>query len=265
MARRYHTERIQGRVTALLTAGALVLGGGGAAAPQPRPQLTVFAAADLAFALKDIAAKFEQTHDATVTLVMGSTGHLSQQIAHGAPADVFFAANESFIDDLVRRGAIIPKTRALYAQGRIALATRKDRGPRLTGLLDLADPRIGRVAIANPQHAPYGKAAEEALRTVGIWDTVQPRLVYGENIRHTLQFLETGAVAAAIIALSIANVLGIDHVLIDAALHKPLNQAVGVVKRGPHPERSLAFIQYVNGPEGRPIMKRYGFLLPGEF
>lgn len=265
MARRYHTERIQGRVTALLTAGALVLGGSGTAAPQPRPELTVFAAADLAFALKDIAAKFEQTHDATVTLVMGSTGHLYQQIAHGAPADIFFAANESFIDDLVRRGAIIPETRALYAQGRIVLATDKDRGLRLAGLKDLTDPRVRRLAIANPQHAPYGKAAEEALRTVGLWETLQPKLVYGENIRHTLQFLETRAVDAAIIALSIASAPAIDFVFIDAALHKPLNQAVGVIKRSPHPERSLAFIQYVNGPEGRPIMKRYGFLLPGEF
>ncbi len=98
-----------------------------------------------------------------------------------------------------------------------------------------------------------------------MWDAVQPKLVYGENIRHTLQFLETGGVDAAIIALSIANVDGIDYAPIDSSLHKPLNQAVGVVKRSPHPERSLAFIQYVNGPEGRPIMKKYGFLLPGEF
>ena len=233
--------------------------------PQTRPELTVFAASDLTFALKEIAAKFEQTHDAKVNLVMGSTGNLSQQIANGAPADILFAANESFVDDLIRRGAIIPETRALYAQGRIVLATRKDRGPRLADLKALTEPRVRRIAIANPQHAPYGKAAQEALQTTGLWDTVQPKLVYGENIRHTLQFLETGGVDAAIVALSVANVDGIDYVPIDASLHKPLNQAVGVVKRSPHPERSLAFIQYVNGPEGRPIMKKYGFLLPGEF
>ena len=253
------------RLKALLLVASLVLVGASSSLSQTKPELTVFAAADLAFALKDIIAKFEQTHDARVNLVTGSTGQLAQQIAHGAPADVFFAANESFIDDLIQRGAIIPETRALYAQGRIVLATRKDRGPRLTDLKDLTDPRIRRIAIANPQHAPYGKAAEEALRTVGLWDTLQPKLVYGENIRHTLQFLETGGVDAAIIALSIANVPEINSVLIDAGLHKPLNQAVGVVKRSPHPERSLALIQYVNGPEGRAIMKKYGFLLPGEF
>jgi molybdate transport system substrate-binding protein len=253
------------RLKALFWVASLVLVAASRSLSQTKPELTVFGAADLAFALKDIVAKFEQTHDAKVNLVMGSTGNLAQQIAHGAPADIFFAANESFVDDLIRRGAIIPETRALYAQGRIVLATRKDRGPRLTGLKDLTDPRIRRMAIANPQHAPYGKAAEEALRTVGLWGTLQPKLVFGENIRHTLQFLETGGVDAAIIALSVANVPEIDFVLIDAALHKPLNQAVGVVKRSPYPERSLAFIQYVNGPEGRSIMKKYGFLLPGEF
>ena len=178
---------------------------------QTRPELTVFAAADLAFALKEIVAKFEQTYDAKVTLVLGSTGNLSQQIANGAPADILFAANESFVDDLIRRGAIIPETRALYAQGRIVLATRKDRGPRLADLKELTDPRVRRIAIANPQHAPYGKAAEEALQTTGLWDAVQPKLVYGENIRHTLQFLETGGVDAAIVALSVANVDGIDY------------------------------------------------------
>jgi len=253
--------RRRGLVLAVL----LVVGSVGSAHSQSRPELTVFAAADLAFALKEIVPLFEKAHDAKVTLVLGSTGQLSQQIASGAPADLLFAANESFIDDLIKKGAIMPDTRAHYAQGRIVLATRKDRGPRLANLKELTDPHVRRVAIANPQHAPYGKAAEEALRSTGIWDAVEPTLVYGENIRHTLQFLETGGVDAAIIALSIANVPAIDFVPIDASLHKPLNQAVGVVKRSPHPERALAFIQFVNGPEGRPIMKKYGFLLPGEF
>jgi molybdate transport system substrate-binding protein len=265
IARCYHGRRIQVLTISLVAAAALALGAAGAASPEPRhPALTIFAAADLAFALKEIAARFEQTHDTKVTLVLGSTGHLAQQVAHGAPADVLFAANERFVDDLVRRGAIIPGTRALYAQGRIALATRKDRGPRLTELTQLADPRVRRIAIANPQHAPYGKAAEEALRAAGVWGAVVSTLVFGENIRHALQFLETGAVDAAIIALSLASVPGIEHALIDAALHEPLNQVVGVVTRSCCPERALAFIQYVNGPHGRPIMKRYGFRLPGE-
>jgi molybdate transport system substrate-binding protein len=231
----------------------------------PPAELVVFAASDLAFVLKELAAKFETETGLKVTLVLGSTGNLAQQIAGGAPADAFFAAGEDFLDELIERGAILRETRALYAQGRIVLAARKDRRLALRSLSALTGSGIRRIAIANPKHAPYGKAAEEALRSVGILDAVQPKLVFGENVRHALQFLETGAVDAAIIALSIANVPDVEYVPIDASLHKPLNQAAGVVRRSAQPDRAAAFIQFVNGPEGRPLMKRYGFLLPGEF
>ncbi|HET6366939.1 MAG TPA: molybdate ABC transporter substrate-binding protein, partial [Pseudomonadales bacterium] len=130
---------------------------------------------------------------------------------------------------------------------------------------DLRRPEVRRIAIANPDHAPYGKAAQEALQAAGLWTEVKPKLVYGENIRHVLQFVETGAVEAGIVALSVADVPGVVHVPIDPALHAPLNQMAAVVKRSPRPELGLAFIQFVNGPEGRPIMRRYGFRLPGEF
>jgi len=241
---------------------------GGAVMPSraaDTPTLTIFAAADLAFALRDLAPRFEKAHGIKVSLVLGSTGNLARQIEHGAPADLFFAANESFVDDLVRIGAVIPETRGLYAQGRLALATARSFGAKLTDLRQLADTRVRRIAIANPQHAPYGKAAEQALRKVGLWETVQPKLVYGENIRHTLQFLQTGATEVGIVALSVANVPEIDWVAIDPALHAPLNQVVAVVRNSGRPELGLAFIQFVGGPEGRRIMKSYGFLLPGEF
>ena len=98
-----------------------------------------------------------------------------------------------------------------------------------------------------------------------MWERVKPKLVYGENIRHTLQFIETGAVEAGIVALSVAGVPAVRYVPIDPKLHKPLNQVAAVVKRSPRPDLGLAFIQFLNGAEGRPIMKRYGFLLPGDF
>lgn len=229
------------------------------------PSLTVFGAADLAFAFGEIVPKFERALGVKVTLVLGSTGNLAKQIEHGAPADVFFAANQSFVDDLDAKGVIITSTRALYAQGRLALVTARSFGTRLTDLRELAAPRVRRIAIANPGHAPYGKAAEEALRAVGLWESLRPKLVYGENIRHAVQFVESGAAEAGIVALSVANVPVVDWVPIDPALHAPLNQAVAVVRRSARPELALAFIQFANGPEGRPIMKRYGFALPGEF
>src|SRR2546426_609007 len=156
----------------------LAFGPGPAVAAEP-PALTVFAAADLTFAFRELAPRFEKATGVRVTLVFGSTGNFAHQIREGGPADVFFAADQSFV--------------------------------------------------------------------------------------HALQFLQTGAVDAGIVALSVANVPEVDWVVIDASLHAPLNQAAAVVRRSPRPELGLAFIQFVNGPEGRPIMKRYGFMLPGEF
>ncbi len=252
-------------LAALAIVAAVVLVSAGRGATQPTPTLTVFAASDLTFALKELAPAFEQAMKVKVTLVFGSTGNLAKQIEHGAPADIFFAANQSFIDDLAAKNAIITQTRALYAQGRIVLVTARASGPRLADLRELASDRVRRVAIANPAHAPYGRAAEEALRSAGLWDALKPKLVYGENIRQALQYVETGAAEAGIVALSVADVPTVHVTPIDPALHQPLNQAAAVVRRSARPEMGLAFLQFVNGPAGRVVMKRYGFLLPGEF
>jgi molybdate transport system substrate-binding protein len=236
----------------------------GASAAAPRVRLTIYAAADLAFALKEIAAAFERTFNVDVILVFGSTGNLAHQIEHGAPADLFFAASDTFIDRLVERGAVLRETRAIYAQGRIVLATARSAGTKLTDLRQLAEPRVRRVAIANPLHAPYGKAAKETLQRAGVLDVVRPKLILAENIRQALQFLQTGNADAGIVALSVAGVPEIEWVPIDPALHNPLNQAVAVVRRSAQPDLASAFIQFVNGRQGRPVMKRFGFVLPGE-
>ncbi|HSL47635.1 MAG TPA: molybdate ABC transporter substrate-binding protein [Candidatus Deferrimicrobiaceae bacterium] len=233
---------------------------------QPKqPVLTVYGAADLTFAFREIAARFEKGTGTKVVLVLGSTGNLAKQIEHGAPADVFFAANASFVDDLQTKGAVIPETRQLYAQGRIVLAVPRDSKLSILRLEDLRPAAVKRIAIANPEHAPYGRAAQQALQATRVWDALKPRLVYGENVRHALQFIETGAVDAGIIALSVADTPAVRYVPIDPSLHAPLNQIAAVVKRSARPELALAFLQFVNGPEGRPIMKRYGFRLPGDF
>ncbi|HEV8471619.1 MAG TPA: molybdate ABC transporter substrate-binding protein [Methylomirabilota bacterium] len=243
-------------------AASLVLASAPAAA-QAR-ELTVFAASDLTFALRELAPKFEQAQRVKVTLVFGSTGNLARQIDNGAPADVFFAANETFLDDLVKRAVVAAGTRTVYAQGRIVLATAKTFGPALTDLRSLLDERVRHVAIANPVHAPYGKAAEEALRRADIWDAVKPKLVYGESIRQALQFIESGAAEAGIVALSVASVPSVTFTMIDANLHAPLIQVAGVVARSASPDLGRAFLRFVNGPEGRAVMKRRGFILPGE-
>lgn len=232
-----------------------------AIAPAP---LTVAAAADLQFAFTEIAALFEARTGQPVTLVFGSTGQLAQQIESGAPFDLFAAANIAFVEGLRDKGLIFDDSIALYAEGRIVLAVNRETGVVAATLDDLRDPAIQRIAIANPEHAPYGVAAKEALIHSGVWDVVEPRLVYGENVRQTLQFIQTGDAQAGIVALSVANVPEITWTLLDAHLHTPLRQALAVVKASSQPDAARAFAAFINGPEGRPIMQRYGFVLPGE-
>jgi molybdate transport system substrate-binding protein len=228
------------------------------------PELLVAAAADLAFAFREIGPAFERAHGAKVTLVLGSTGQLAQQIQHGAPFDVFFAANRVFVEDLRTKGAVLAESVEPYARGTIVLATQRGRAAPAS-LRDLARDDVKRIAIANPAHAPYGMAAREALERTGVWAKVQSKLVYGENIGQALQFLQTGNVDAAILALSVARRPDLDYVSIDAALYTPIVQAAAVTARSRHPDLARAFIRFVNGPQGRPAMKRFGFLLPGEF
>jgi molybdate transport system substrate-binding protein len=248
---------------ALAMTVAIVLAGHGPAGAAAA--VIVFAASDLAFAFKELLPRFEKALGVKVTLVLGSTGQLSSQIEHGAPADVFFAADRSFIDRLAERGVVIAETRARYAQGRLALAASKAAGKPLADLRDLVGPDVRRVALANPLHAPYGRAAEQAMRATGIWDRVKPKLVYGEHVRQALQFLQAGSVDAAVIPLSLTGVSDVTWVPVDPRLHAPLDQDVAVVRRSAHPELGLALIQFLGSGEGRAVMKRYGFRLPGEF
>lgn len=236
-------------------------GGAGDAAP-----IKVGAASDLAFAFKDVGAAFEQKTGRKVTFTFGSTGQLAKQISEGAPYDVFAAANVSFVDEVVQAGACDPETKAMYARGRVVIWTQASGGVAAAKAVpDLTDARFAKIALANPEHAPYGRAAKEALETAGIWDAVKPKIVYGENIQQTLQFAQTGNVEAAIAALSLAMVTkGGAYHLIDDSLHKPIDQALVVCKRGANPAVAREFAAFVSSAEGRAIMKRYGFLLPGE-
>lgn len=232
-----------------------------------RASLVVSAAADLRFAFEEVGKAFQEETGIRVTFNFGSTGHLAQQIEQGAPVDVFAAANVAFIEDLVGKGHIIPDTQALYARGFIVLWTRADNSLRFERIQDVAQPGVRRIAIANPDHAPYGIAAREALQSAGIWEEVQPRLVLGENVSQTLQYAQTGNADVAIVALSLAvapSVTGGRYVRIPQELHKPIDQALGVVASTRHEREARAFVEFVNGPIGRPIMERYGFVLPQE-
>jgi molybdate transport system substrate-binding protein len=238
----------------------------GTSMPKPATpvELTVAAAADLQFAFTEIGTSFEQKTGNKVIFSFGSTGQLAQQIENGAPFDLFAAANISFVDDLAKKDLVLPDTVALYARGRIVLAVNRDSGVRAVILEDLLSDDITHIAIANPEHAPYGVAAKEALQSAGVWKQLEDKIVYGENVRQTLQYVQTGDVQVGIVALSVANVPEITWTLVDDSLHNPLNQALGVVTSSQHADVAREFAAFINGPAGRPTMQKYGFVLPGE-
>jgi molybdate transport system substrate-binding protein len=225
----------------------------------PVAPLLVFAASDLGPAFAQIVPQFERETQTDVTLVLGSTGMLAQQIRNGAPADVFFAANESFIADLAAENLTLRQTHAIYARGRIATVTLRSGGVRINDLKDLADARIKRIAIANPQHAPYGLAAKQAIEAAGLWGTLEPKLVFGENVQQAMQFVRSGSAEAGIVARSVADTSDVHWKLVDARLHRPLDQMATVLSRTKQPAAAMSFIEFVNGMQGRFVMRQFGF------
>jgi len=228
-------------------------------APAPQHELTVAAASDLTPAFEELGREFESATKTKVVFVFGSTGMLTRQIENGAPVDLFAAANVSYVDQLEQKGLIIPDTKAIYARGRITLWTSNDSPVRLQGIADLARPEVQRIAIANPDHAPYGLAAKQALQNAGIWERVQPKLVYGDNIRQTLQYAQTGNVEVAIVALSLSIQSNGRWTLIPEELHQPIDQGLAVIKGTQNEQAARAFATFISSPQGKAVMKKYGF------
>jgi molybdate transport system substrate-binding protein len=257
-------SRPETRLALLAALLSTLIGAATACKDQPatnRPQeLTVAAASDLIPAFEDLGRAFESTHGTRVVFVFGSTGMLTRQIENGAPFDLFAAANVSYIDQLDQQGLIVPDTKAIYARGRITLWTPPGATLRLQGISDLARPEVTRIAIANPDHAPYGLAAREALEKAGIWNQVQPKLVYADNIRQTLQFAETGNVEVAIAALSLSIHSNGRWSLIPEELHNPINQGLAVLRTTKNESAARAFAAFLTGPDSKAIMEKYGFV-----
>jgi molybdate transport system substrate-binding protein len=230
-------------------------------------KITIAAAADLKFAMDEIVSAFKSTNPgAEVDVVYGSSGNFYTQLKQGAPYDLFFSADIAFPRDLVNSGLAASEVRP-YAFGRIVLWSAKLDASRMT-LESLTDPKITRIAIANPKHAPYGQRAEEALRSAGLWEKIEPKLVYGENIAQTAQFVETGNAQIGIIALSLAVNPELaskgGYWLIPENLHQPLEQGYVITKRAENNVLARRFADYMAGKSARAIMIKYGFALPGE-
>jgi molybdate transport system substrate-binding protein len=229
---------------------------------------TVAAASDLKFALEEVAALFEQQTGHKLRLVFGSSGHFKTQILQGAPFHLFMSADEGFVDELADAGRTEGRGRA-YAVGRIGIIVPPGSPLKPDGeLKDLAaalkDGRLQKFAIANPEHAPYGARAREALQHAGLWDTIRPRLVYGENVSQAAQFATSGSTQGGIVALSLALAPAVagtgSFQLIPQGWHQPLKQRMVLVKGAP--PAAKAFYDYLSTPAAQAIMVRYGFAMP---
>ncbi len=225
----------------------------------------IAAASDLRFALDEIIEVYRRDHpDHRFEVIYGSSGKITTQILNGAPYDIFFSADISFPERLRAEGFTATEP-AVYAIGRIVLWSNTLDASKLR-LADLpTDPRIRRLAIAQPSHAPYGLRAQEALQAAGVWETVQPKLVFGENIAHTAQMVESGAADVGIIALSLAKFPDMarhpDH-LIDEKLHNPLTQGFIITRHGGDKQPVANFARFMDTGTVHEIMERYGFVIP---
>jgi len=240
----------------------LLLSGCSAQAATQDGPLLVAAASDLGPAFTELGQVYEQETGRAVTFTFGSSGQLSQQIVNGAPFEVFASASATFVDDVVKAGQADVATVADYALGRIVVWTRGDAGPQAS-LADLVQPRFRRIAVANPEHAPYGVAAVEALQGAGVYDRVRSRLVYGENVSDTLRLASSGNADVAIVALSLATVEdGGRFTEVPAAAHRPLRQALVVTAEGGRAGAAEDFAELVVSEPGRAVLARYGFAPP---
>jgi len=235
------------------------------ATPLQAGQIHVAAAADLRFAMDEIVSLFEKSHpDDRIEVSYGSSGKFYAQIRNGAPFDLFFSADSELPEKLVQEGFAIPDVKP-YALGRIVL-WRPGNDARPLTLANLPRAENRRIAIANPKHAPYGMRAVEALKAAQVWDAVESRLIFGENIAQTAQFVQTGNAEIGIIALSLALAPAFagkgSYTLIPADLHQPLRQGFVILKHGEGKALSREFAAFFGDKNVRQIMSRYGFSLP---
>ena len=236
--------------------------------PPARGKVRLAAAADLNVALGEIVARFSASHAADVSVSYGSSGTFYAQLLSQAPFDVFFSADLAYPRQLASRGLVLDGSEFTYAIGRLVLwaPSISTLDVEHLGLKALDDPRVAHVSIANPEHAPYGRAAVAAMQSAGLYDRVRPRLVFGENVAQALQFVQTGAADAGIVALSLALAPAIRDkgrwVELPIDTYPRMEQGGAIMKWAADVDTARALRAFVVGAEGRAMLKQYGFSLP---
>jgi molybdate transport system substrate-binding protein len=230
----------------------------------PAAELKVAAAADLKFAMQDLAAQFAKKSGTKIDVTYGSSGNFFAQIQNGAPFDLFFSADLEYAKKLAAANLAEPRTLCKYAVGRLVLWTPPDAKVNVAkdGWKALLDPSVEKIAIANPAHAPYGKAAVAALRSAGIFEQIKNKLVYGENISQTAQFVQSGNAQAALLALSLAASPAMKDGRmweVPAESYPAIEQGAVVLRSSQNQSAAKSFLDFVLSAEGRETLKQYGF------
>jgi molybdate transport system substrate-binding protein len=229
--------------------------------------IKIAAAADLKFAMMELASQFEKQSGAKLDVTYGSSGNFLTQIQNGAPFDMFFSADSEYPKKLQAAGLAEPGTLREYAVGHIVIWTPRDSEINTSkdGWKSLLDQRVKKIAIANPEHAPYGRAALAAIKKAGIYEQVKDKLVYGENISQAAEFVQSGNAQAGIIALSLAVSPAMkngDRWEIPADSYPAIKQAAVMLKDSKNKDAARRFLDFVSGPHGHEILQRYGFTIP---
>jgi len=235
---------------------------------QATESITVAAAADLNYALTALASRFEAATGTKVALSFGSSGNLYSQIQNGAPFDLFFSADEDYPKKLAAASLVDGATLRVYAVGHLVLWVPRDSAldPEKLHMDLLTQASVSRIALANPQHAPYGRAAMAALEYYGLKDKVADKLVYGENVSQAAQFVQSGNAQAGLIALSLAKSPAMATAgkfwEIPTDAYPELKQAAGVVSASQRKKSAQAFLDFVLSPEGAEILRKFGLTPP---
>ncbi len=226
-------------------------------------EINVAAAANLTDAFAELAREFTARTQVKVVYSFGATADLARQIEQDAPFDVFASADVENVDRLDAKGMLTEGTRKLYARGRLVLWTPPEARVKLTRIEDLSRPEVERIGIAKPDVAPYGRATVEALRALNLWQQLEPKVVYGQNVSQVKQYAATGNVDAAFIPLALVRAKGEGHAVeVDERLHQPINQAIAVVKASRKQEAARRFVEFVMSSEGQALLERYGYRKP---
>jgi molybdate transport system substrate-binding protein len=231
-------------------------------------EITAAAAADLQFAMQEISTRFQQESGKSVKLIYGSSGNFAQQLQNGAPFDMFFSANLDYPKQLEAAGLIEPGSFYEYAVGKIVVWVPNDSKLELgPGLKALLDPSIKKIAIANPQHAPYGKAAVAALQKENIYEQVKDKFVLGENISQTASFVASGSADVGIVALSLAlspNMKDKGRYLeVPSGEYPAIEQACVIMRSSKNKDIAREFLKFVQSSPIRELLLKYGFAVPG--